>query len=187
MSPYWHITHKGKFLCITITKCWTWVLIAGGREVGWGGLAHFLLTTCKHILSTYLKSQLMGSKWSWSFICLCPGIGSGSAPLAQCVELASRPSRIRQWKHCQHLIIDEISMIDADFFDKLEAVARSIKKNDRPFGGIHLILSGDFLQLPPVAKYTEKKKFSFQVIWYHKITLVSPGLIQLCMGFWGGL
>lgn len=55
-------------------------------------------------------------------------------------------------------------MIDADFFDKLEAVARSIKKNDRPFGGIHLILSGDFLQLPPVAKYTEKKKFSFQVI-----------------------
>lgn len=93
----------------------------------------------------------------------CAGIGSGSAPLAQCVELASRPGRAQQWRRCKHLIIDEISMIDSAYFDKLEAVARAIRKKEIPFGGIQLILSGDFLQLPPVAKHLEKRKFCFQV------------------------
>ena len=52
------------------------------------------------------------------------GIGSGKAPIENCVELASRPQVAQQWKKCQHLIIDEISMVDGDFFDKLETVAR---------------------------------------------------------------
>ena len=48
------------------------------------------------------------------------------------------------------LFIDEISMIGAELFDKLDQVAKYIRKNNEPFGGIKLILSGDFLQLPPV-------------------------------------
>lgn len=90
------------------------------------------------------------------------GIGSGSAPLAQCVELALRPGRAQKWRSCKHLIIDEISMVDSSYFDKLEAVARAVRKKDFPFGGVQLILSGDFLQLPPVVKDIEKKKFCFQ-------------------------
>ena len=54
-------------------------------------------------------------------------------------------------------------MVDSNFFDKLEAVARAVRKKEIPFGGIQLILSGDFLQLPPVVKQAEKKKFCFQV------------------------
>ena len=38
-------------------------------------------------------------------------------------------------------------MVDGEYFKKLEAVARSVKGNDRPFGGIQLILTGDFLQV----------------------------------------
>lgn len=46
---------------------------------------------------------------------------------------------------------------------KLEAVARHIRKNDKPFGGIQLILCGDFLQLPPVVdKSKTAKRFCFQ-------------------------
>ena len=56
------------------------------------------------------------------------GIGSGSAPLAQCVDLASRPGRAQQWRRCKHLIIDEISMVESTYFDKLEAVARAVRK-----------------------------------------------------------
>lgn len=52
------------------------------------------------------------------------GIGSGSAALKQCIELASRPVIAAQWRKCSHLIIDEISMVDGEFLDKLEAVAR---------------------------------------------------------------
>ncbi|KAK2505184.1 hypothetical protein MC885_014465 [Smutsia gigantea] len=51
------------------------------------------------------------------------GIGSGRAPLAQCVALAQRPGVRQGWLNCQRLVIDEISMVEADLFDKLEAVA----------------------------------------------------------------
>lgn len=54
------------------------------------------------------------------------GIGSGRAPLAQCVTLAQRPGVRQGWLSCQRLVIDEISMVEADLFDKLEAVARSV-------------------------------------------------------------
>ena len=99
------------------------------------------------------------------------GIGSGSAPLAQCVDLASRPGRAQQWRCCKHLIIDEISMVESTYFDKLEAVARAVRKKENiPFGGIQLILSGDFLQLPPVTKQQGPKKFCFQVKNYDPLT-----------------
>jgi len=54
--------------------------------------------------------------------------------------------------HHPALVIDEISMLDGRYFDAMDAVARAVRKNDRPFGGIQLILSGDFFQLPPVNK-----------------------------------
>lgn len=40
--------------------------------------------------------------------------------------------------------------IDGRFFDKLEYVGRRTRQNDLPFGGIQLVLVGDFFQLPPV-------------------------------------
>uniref|UniRef100_G1RPP6 ATP-dependent DNA helicase n=1 Tax=Nomascus leucogenys TaxID=61853 RepID=G1RPP6_NOMLE len=58
------------------------------------------------------------------------GIGSGQAPLAQCVALAQRPGVRQGWLNCQRLVIDEISMVEADLFDKLEAVARSVSSSD---------------------------------------------------------
>ncbi|XP_070562852.1 ATP-dependent DNA helicase PIF1-like [Ptychodera flava] len=90
------------------------------------------------------------------------GMGSGSQPLEPCIELASRPARARQWRKCKHLIVDEISMLDADFFTKLEHVARVVRNKDKPFGGIQVILCGDFLQLPPVTKAGQKRQFCFQ-------------------------
>ncbi|KAK0133106.1 ATP-dependent DNA helicase PIF1 [Merluccius polli] len=91
------------------------------------------------------------------------GIGSGSAPLEQCIELAQRPGVLQHWTACRHLIIDEVSMVDAPLFDKLEAIARSVRRSTEPFGGIQLIVCGDFLQLPPVSKGKEKAAFCFQV------------------------
>ena len=51
----------------------------------------------------------------------------------------------------------------ATFLTKNIFASRVIRKADSPFGGIQLILCGDFLQLPPVAKGKEKRKFAFQV------------------------
>ena len=91
------------------------------------------------------------------------GIGTGSGSLEQCSSLASRDHKICHWKRCRILIVDEISMIDGDYFDKIEAVARKVRNSKEPFGGIQLILCGDFLQLPPVSKDGQKKTFCFQV------------------------
>ncbi|KAK2541410.1 hypothetical protein Q9966_003974 [Columba livia] len=41
------------------------------------------------------------------------GIGSGKAPLEQCIQLAERPGVRQHWRACQHLIINDISMVDA--------------------------------------------------------------------------
>ena len=53
-------------------------------------------------------------------------------------------------------------MVDGEFFDKLESVARAVKSTDKPFGGITLVLCGDFLQLPPISKGNQPKRFCFQ-------------------------
>lgn len=50
----------------------------------------------------------------------------------------------------QCLIIEEISMIDNVLFDGISCIFQNIKNNDKPFGGIQLILVGDFYQLKPV-------------------------------------
>lgn len=65
------------------------------------------------------------------------------------------------WRHTKVLIIDEISMLDGHYLDKLEAVAKQLRNNDRPFGGIQLVLTGDFFQLPPVSKKDDDKTVVF--------------------------
>ncbi len=57
---------------------------------------------------------------------------------------------VRRWRKCQILIIDEVSMLGGSFFKKLDYIAKSLRNTEEPFGGIQLLLSGDFLQLPPV-------------------------------------
>ena len=58
---------------------------------------------------------------------------------------------MKRWIGVDILIIDEISMVGAEFFEKLDAIAKLLRHcSTKPFGGIQLIVSGDFLQLPPI-------------------------------------
>src|SRR3989338_8969619 len=50
------------------------------------------------------------------------------------------------------LIIDECSMLPPKTLDMVEAVCREARKSYEPFGGLQIILVGDFLQLPPIIK-----------------------------------
>jgi ATP-dependent DNA helicase PIF1 len=50
------------------------------------------------------------------------------------------------------LIIDEISMLHDYRLDMVEEAARLVRKNDEPFGGVQVVLCGDFFQLPPVTR-----------------------------------
>lgn len=58
------------------------------------------------------------------------------------------------------LVIDEISMVRADLLDAIDDVLRRFRKNEKPFGGVQLLLIGDIQQLPPVTKNDEWKMLS---------------------------
>ncbi|MBI2830749.1 MAG: AAA family ATPase [Chloroflexi bacterium] len=62
---------------------------------------------------------------------------------------------VKRFQKTQTLIIDEVSMLDADRLDLLEKVARLARGSWEPFGGMQVVLCGDFFQLPPVAKAGE--------------------------------
>ncbi|KAL6916700.1 hypothetical protein FSST1_008195 [Fusarium sambucinum] len=51
------------------------------------------------------------------------------------------------------LIIDEISMVENNFLSRMEEVLRDIRYTESPWGGLQLIVTGDFCQLPPVKPF----------------------------------
>tara|TARA_Y100000780_G_C13694897_1_gene421138 strand:+ start:759 stop:2108 length:1350 start_codon:yes stop_codon:yes gene_type:complete len=73
------------------------------------------------------------------------------------------------WKSTHLLILDEVSMMSKRMFELLDQIGKQIRRDTRPFGGIQLIFSGDFYQLPPVNKQlenTDDSAFCFQsVLW----------------------
>ncbi|EZF78843.1 hypothetical protein H105_00178 [Trichophyton soudanense CBS 452.61] len=90
------------------------------------------------------------------------GVGLGKESTQELVKKVKRNLKAKnRWLKTKVLIIDEISMVDGDFFDKLEELARKIRNNGRPFGGIQLVTTGDFFQLPPVPEGGKEAKFAF--------------------------
>ena len=51
-----------------------------------------------------------------------------------------------RWRACRALVVDEVSMLDSDFFDKVEEVARRMRDSEQPFGGVQLVLCGGRLR-----------------------------------------
>jgi len=70
--------------------------------------------------------------------------------------LSSKEYLVKRLTHAKVLIIDEISMLDAETFATVDRVCRSIRrKPDTSFGGLQLIVVGDFFQLPPISSRGE--------------------------------
>lgn len=68
------------------------------------------------------------------------------------------------------IVIDEISMVRADTFEKIDRILQAISGNKAPFGGKQVLLFGDLFQLPPITKPAEyeflKKKFGGKHFFY---------------------
>lgn len=69
------------------------------------------------------------------------------------------------------LIIDEISMVSPEIFSSIDKILRAFKKNNTPFGGVQVILSGDFFQLPPISKTQNDKRFAWQSPSWRELNL----------------
>ncbi|KAF7356304.1 ATP-dependent DNA helicase PIF1 [Mycena venus] len=98
------------------------------------------------------------------------GLGIESAEeLAQKIRKNKKSST--RWLRTKVLIIDEVSMLDGDLFDKLSRIGSILRKKLEPFGGIQLIVTGDFFQLPPVTKNSSNVKFAFEAdLWKQAIS-----------------
>lgn len=74
-------------------------------------------------------------------------------------KLSNKQFFKQKLKSTKVLIIDEISMLHAHQLDMVNSVCKRFKNPLLPFGGLQVILCGDFFQLPPVAKYGQKGRF----------------------------
>ena len=84
---------------------------------------------------------------SWS------GIGLANAPVDKILYKIRIGKKKKNWKCVDILVIDEVSMMSKKIFDLLDIIGRKLRNQpDKPFGGIQLVFSGDFFQLPPVGK-----------------------------------
>ncbi|KAL0237064.1 hypothetical protein PCE1_000461 [Barthelona sp. PCE] len=95
-----------------------------------------------------------------SFGGLRPGSYDASDMMGKLRKSSNRKTKER-WLNCRYLIIDEISMVSPKLFHLLNIVAKNIRGNpNKFFGGINLVVCGDFFQLPPVYKNHEVPKGS---------------------------
>lgn len=97
--------------------------------------------------TTGISSIIIGGQTIHRFC----GIGTGEKSIDELLKniLKSSDTKKRYLK-TRVLIIDEISMMSPELFDKIDILFQRVRKCDLPFGGIQLIVSGDLLQLPPV-------------------------------------
>ncbi|WVN85357.1 uncharacterized protein L203_100502 [Cryptococcus depauperatus CBS 7841] len=84
-----------------------------------------------------------------------------------------------RWTKTRVLIIDEVSMVDGTMFDKFCKLGQLIRKNPRPWGGIQVIVTGDFFQLPPVTKTGIAPKFAFEAEMWNETIGVSVNLTKV--------
>jgi len=84
---------------------------------------------------------------SWS------GIGiAESLSRADVDRIAGKEHIAKRIMKAKVLIIEEISMLSSATFEMADAVCREVRRVDKPFGGLTVVLVGDFFQLPPVAR-----------------------------------
>jgi ATP-dependent DNA helicase PIF1 len=138
-----------------------YTIMAKGENIFLTGAAGSGKTACiKLFIKVYKSTKIMGITSTTGISALLfggvtlhsfLGIGLGKESVDVLTnKIQSRSYLKKRWVQLEVLIIDEISMLSPKLFDKLDALARRIRHNPKPFGGIQLILAGDFCQLPCV-------------------------------------
>jgi ATP-dependent DNA helicase PIF1 len=123
----------------TIRSIVSWAALVGKQ------VAVTAMTGCAALLLNY--DQKAKTLHSWA------GVGLGrESPQELAEAIIKKRAALKRWKTTQILIIDEISMMQPELLEKLDLVARRVRKEPtKRFGGIQLVLAGDFCQLPPVS------------------------------------
>ena len=122
----------------------------------------FILTTLSKkfpiLASTGAASVLVGGRTFHSFFGL--GILEGGAQKTYEKAISDKGVQ-RRLRKIEGIVIDEVSMISSVEFEIAQKVARTVRKKNIPWGGLRVIVVGDFYQLPPVNPYAKEKEWCF--------------------------
>ena len=133
------------------------LFITGPGGTGKTKLIHHLIAHAQSVGKRYQVCALTGcaalllncgarTLHSWSGIKLARG-----PPETVVENVIKNRTLVRQWKKIEILIVDEVSMMSQKIFEIIEKIARTARNRmHQPFGGIQVIFTGDFFQLPPV-------------------------------------
>ena len=125
---------------------------------------NLVITSTTGIAAVNVKGQTLHS---WA------GVGICNKTVEQTVEkILTKSSIKKQIQKCKILAIDEISMLDIKTFEFVNEVLKQVRSCDEPMGGIQVIFIGDFFQLPPVEKDTDKEeKYCFESKLWQELDL----------------
>lgn len=113
------------------------------------------LTATTGLASSHIGGQTVHS---WS------GIGLGDK-LHEDYIFTMSETRKKQIRSTDTLIIDEISMLNDYNLDMIDEAMRLVRQDERPFGGLQVILVGDFFQLPPIRRGGSGRFVVFSKVW----------------------
>ncbi len=120
------------------------------------------VTASTGIAATHLQGATIHS---WS------GIGVKDNLTEKDLEKLLSTDRIkRNYRKTKVLIIDEISMLHKHQLDMVDIIARHILNCDNAFGGMQIVLCGDFFQLPPISSgfSLDQTQFAFEATAWNK-------------------
>ena len=138
---------------------------------GGTGKTHLIKAIVKHATENKKQYKVCALTGCAAILLMCgattlhafAGIGLATESIKHVVDkvIQSR-NRKANWHKTDILIIDEVSMLSVKVFIILDLIARKIrKKPNLPFGGIQVIFSGDFYQLPPVGNEDDPETTQF--------------------------
>ena len=146
-----------------------------GKSVTLNKIKEYCIISSKNFgitATTATAAFILGGKTLHSFL----GIGLAKESAEEIFKFVRYKLKhvAERLRECQVLIIDEISMLDAELFDKISEYLKFIRKNNKPFGGLQLVLTGDFCQLEPVSgdycfKASEWKQLNLKTVYLHKL------------------
>eukprot|EP00978_Attheya_sp_CCMP212_P047303 scaffold421301_cov52-Attheya_sp.AAC.13 len=134
------------------------VFLTGAAGVGKSFLLRYVISSLKArvgengvgvtastgIAATHIEGVTLHS---WAGI----GLGKGG-PAKLLPKVLENKAACNRWRTTKTLVIDEVSMIDGFLFQALDDIGRTVRGSHHlPFGGLQLVLCGDFFQLPPVS------------------------------------
>ncbi len=92
--------------------------------------------------------------------------------------LSTKEYLVRRINNAKVLIIDEVSMLSSQTLSMVDVVCRTLRGVPEAFGGLQVVLVGDFFQLPPISKFGDVAQFAYQSPSWKNLKLITCYLTE---------